>query len=220
MEPLLPLKRITEVSYVKDKLLFPINWLQKQDYCEYQIYLENIKGIKVKPTRAMVEGKEEHQALYNQFIEKAVPSTPEEMLAESKKAKILSREFRILDADHGIQGYIDEIWLSPEAFTVIDDKPGAKPYLSNIHQIYGYCLAFKTVIEEGDGRKIFAALRERGTHNIYWQAPFDQSAEEEITAIISHIHALLSGQDQFKPTENPNKCHSCRLNRYCDHTAG
>jgi CRISPR-associated exonuclease Cas4 len=212
-----PFKKITEVTFVKDRLLFPISWLHKQDFCEYQIYLENIKGIKVKPTKAMVEGKDEHESLYNQFAEKAVPATPEEMLTESKTAKILSREFRVLDVTHGVYGYIDEIWLTPEAFTIIDDKPGTKTYTSNIHQILGYCLAFKTIINEGDTRKIFAALRERGTTNIYWQAPFDRTAEEEIISIVYHIHALLSGQAQFKPTDNQNKCNSCRLKQNCDH---
>lgn len=220
MKPSLPFKKVTEVTFIKDRLLFPISWLQKQDFCEYQIYLENIKGIKVQPTKAMVEGKDEHQALYKQFAEKAVPATPEQMLAESKTAKILSREFRVMDIIHGVYGYIDEVWLTPDSFVVIDDKPGTKTYLSNIHQIYGYCLAFKTIIEVADTRQIIATLRERGTNNIFWQSPFNRSAEEEIITIVYRIHALLSGKAQFKPSANSNKCNGCRLHRYCDQAAG
>ena len=215
----LPYKKITEVTFFKDRLLFPISWLHKQDFCEYQIYLENIKGIKIRPTNAMVEGKEEHKALFDQFAKQAVPATLEEVLAESKIAKVLSREFRVMDITHGVYGFIDEVWLTPDSFVVIDDKPGTKSYLSNIHQIYGYCLAFKTIIEVGDTRKIVAALRERGTSNIYWQAPFDRIAEQEIIEIIYHIHALLSGKAQFQPTNNPKKCKSCKLNSCCDYVA-
>ncbi len=202
-------RKITEVNFIKDKLLFPISWLQKQDYCEYQIYLENIRGIKTKPTKAMIEGKGEHEEMYQRFAEKAVPATPEQMLAESRTANVLSREFRISDEVHGVFGYIDEVWMSPDSFVVIDDKPGNRPYLSCIHQVYGYCLAFKTLVNVGDTRGIVAALRERGTDNIYWQAPFNQTAEEEIIATIDHIHSLLAGRIQFKPTENPRKCLSC-----------
>jgi CRISPR-associated exonuclease Cas4 len=213
-------RKITEVNFIKDKLLFPISWLQKQDYCEYQIYLENIRGIKTKPTKAMIAGKDEHEEMYQRFVEKAVPATPEQMLVESKTEKVLSREFRITDEVHGVFGYIDEVWMSPDAFVVIDDKPGNRPYLSCIHQVYGYCLAFKTMVNAGDTRGIVAALRERGTDNIYWQAPFNQTAEEEIIATVDHIHSLLAGRNQFKPTENPRKCLSCRLKVHCDRAAG
>lgn len=212
----LPFKKITEVTFVKDRLLFPISWLHKQDFCEYQIYLENIKGIKIEPTKAMVEGKGEHEALFNQFAQKAVPATLEEVLTESKTAKVLSREFRVMDLAHGIYGFIDEVWLTPDSFVIIDDKPGIKRYLSNIHQVYGYCLAFKTVVEVGDTRQIIAALRERGTDNVYWQVPFDRMAEKEIIEIIYRIHALLSGKAQFKSADNPNKCRGCKLNSQCD----
>lgn len=212
-----PFGNITEVAYIKDRLLFPISWLHKQDFCEYQIYIENVKGIKVKPTKAMTEGKQEHDALFKQFAIEAKPATIEEILTESKKVKVLSREFRVEDIIHGVFGYIDEVWLTPESFVVIDDKPGTKTFLSNIHQIYGYCLAFKTIIEAGDNRQVIAALREKGTNNVYWNAPFNQPAEEEIVAVVNRIHDLLSGKEQFQPTNNPNKCRSCKLNNHCDH---
>jgi CRISPR-associated exonuclease Cas4 len=211
-----PYGKISQVMYIKDKPLFPISWLQKQDYCEYQIYLENIKGIKVKPTKAMVVGKEEHQELYDRFAKEAVPATVEQILTESKTAKILSREFRVIDEEHGIHGFIDEVWLNPDSFVVIDDKPGARVYLSSIRQVLGYCLAFKSVTVQGDTRQVIAALRERGTDNICWQSPFNQQTEEEIVAAVNHIHALISGQAEFTSSNNPNKCKGCRLKGECD----
>jgi CRISPR/Cas system-associated exonuclease Cas4 (RecB family) len=68
--PSSPHGKITEVLYVKNQLLFPISWLNKQDYCEYQIYLENVKGIKVKPSVAMTAGKQVHEDLFQRFIER------------------------------------------------------------------------------------------------------------------------------------------------------
>ena len=121
------------------------------------------------------------------------------MFTASKTAKILSREFRVVDLAHGIYGYIDEVWLTPEHFIVIDDKPGIKLYNSNIHQIYGYCLAFSS-INPADSRKIIAALRERGTDNIFWQAAFDKNAEEEVITVIQRVHGLISGKEQFAPS--------------------
>lgn len=211
-----PYGRITEVIYLRNRRLFPISWLHKQEYCEYQIFLENIKGVKVKPTQAMLEGKREHERLYNDFRKEAVPATFEQMLAESRTAKVISREFRVFDTRHGIYGLIDEVLLTPDGLVVIDDKPGAKIFLSNINQVYGYCLAFKELAGPADSRQIVGALRERGTENVYWKGPFTRSVEESIVALIDHIHSLISGTDDFGSTDNPNKCNACRLRAKCN----
>lgn len=207
--------KIRQLIHTGGRSLFPISWLQKQDYCEYQIYLENVRGIKAEPTQAMAQGQQEHKALYDRFAEEAKPATVEEMLVESKKAAVLSREFKVLDIDHGLYGYIDEIWMTPDNFVVIDDKPGTKSYSSSINQVFGYCLAFKSTSPDGDRRKVIAALRERGTENIFWQSPFGKTEEEATITLVNRIHSLLVGKEEFLRTDNPNKCRVCRLKEAC-----
>jgi CRISPR-associated exonuclease Cas4 len=168
----------------------------------------------------MLEGKQQHAELYDQFAKEATPSTFEEMLNESKVAKVYSREFSITDAEHGIFGFIDAVLLTPEEFIVIDDKPGRRAYLSSIHQVYGYCLAFKQSIKGKDTRTFVAALRERGTDNIFWKARFDQVAEAEVSSVITHIHNLISGAEEFGSTDNANKCRACRFNEACERVVG
>jgi CRISPR-associated exonuclease Cas4 len=208
--------KVSGVIYIKEKPLFPISWLHKQEFCEYQIYLENVAGIKVEPTKQMVVGKEEHESLYQEFKREAVPATLDEMLLESKKAKILSREFSVRDSGHGIYGLIDEVLLTPDSFIVIDDKPGTKTFQSNINQVYGYCLAFKSSVVLQDDRPVIAALRERGTDNIYWSLPFDLQAEGHIISVIERIHLLLIGEVEFTSSDNPSKCRACRFRGRCD----
>ena len=208
--------QISEVIYITGKPLFPISWLHKQEFCEYQIFLENIMGIKVQPTKEMIEGKLGHEKLYEKFSKEAVPATFEEMLLQSKTVEVFSRELPVRDFRHGIYGLIDEVLLTPNEFIVIDDKPGTKTFLSNIHQVYGYCLAFEVVAKPLDNRPILAALRERGTDNIYWETPFDPQAEKEIIAVIERIHLLISGAIEFSSTDNLNKCRGCRLRDKCD----
>ena len=48
-----------------------ISWLYAQDYCEYQLYLDQVKGVAVDDTPAMVEGSAEHQRLEDEFLAKA-----------------------------------------------------------------------------------------------------------------------------------------------------
>ena len=122
-----------------------ISWLYAQDYCEYQLYLDQVKGVEVDDTPAMVEGSVEHQRLEDEFLAKAEAEyTFEEAVEESQKTPISSRELYVEDRSLGIKGYIDELILSPDGFTVIDDKPvgrTGKVYPSSKHQVYGYCLS-------------------------------------------------------------------------------
>ena len=208
--------QISEVILIEGRDLFPISWLHKREYCEYQIFLENMKGIEIKPTKAMIKGKLEHERLESEFREKAVPATFAEMMEQSKAIKVLSRELPVRSFQYGIYGLIDEIHLSPNEFVVIDDKPGTKVYLSNIRQVYGYCLAFKYMVKHQNNRQIVAALRERGTNNIYWKTPFDEDAENEVISVINHVHGLILGNKQFKSNKNPNKCRACRFKMNCD----
>jgi CRISPR-associated exonuclease Cas4 len=210
----IPHPTISQVKIIADKNNFPISWLNKQGFCEYGIYLENIKGIEVKPTKSMLRGTKEHATLEANFKIGAEPATFDEMLETSKTGEILSRELPVISKGHGIRGFIDEVWMTPDEFIIIDDKPGTVAYSSSINQVYGYCLAFKEMIPEK--RKIVASLRERGTENIYWASYFDEKAEKDIINLINRMHKLLVGETEFKATDNPNKCRGCRFNTLCD----
>ena len=210
----IPHPTVSQVKIIENKANFPISWLNKQGYCEYGIFLENVRQIKTAPTKAMINGVKEHSILEEKFKEEAVPSTFDEMMESSKTGEILSREFPVVSANYGIRGFIDEIWMTPDEFIIIDDKPGVIPYHSSINQVYGYCLAFKDMTRED--RQIVASLRERGTDNIFWASYFDAKAEKSIIGLINHIHDLISGSTQFGSTDNPNKCRKCRFSKICD----
>ncbi|MDI6643430.1 MAG: Dna2/Cas4 domain-containing protein [Methanobacteriaceae archaeon] len=205
---------ISEVKIVENRNNFPISWLNKQGYCEYSLFLENFKKIDIAPTKEMIKGQQEHASLESKFKEDAEPATFKDMMEISKETEIFSREFYVLSVKYGIRGLIDEIWMTPDEFIIIDDKPATIPYYSNINQVYGYCLAFKDMIN--DDRTIKAALRERGTDNIYWIDQFDNRAEKFIIDLIDHMHKLIIGEEPFKPTRNSNKCRKCRFINFCE----
>ncbi len=206
---------VSGITVIDGHNTFPISWLQKQGYCEYQIYLEHFRKIKARPTFQMIEGSKEHHRLEREFVEKAQPATFDEMLDFSTTMEVFSREFPVLSSEYGIHGLIDEIIMSPESFIIIDDKPGNKAYKANMLQVFGYCLAFKEMIGETN-RKIYSALRERGTDNIYWMVEFDENCETEIINSIQKLHRLINNEDTFLATDNPNKCRSCRFKNFCD----
>ena len=206
---------IKGLQIIEGKNNFPISWLNQQGYCEYQIYLEYMKGIKTAPTSAMTRGSEIHQKLEDTFRQDATPATFEEVVESSKSEATISRECFVISPTHGIRGYIDEIWMSPDEIIIIDDKPGRTPYQSTMNQVRAYCLAFKDMAD--DGRTIKGALRERGTDNIFWTEVFTPEIEKEIEFTVNRMHGLFEGSKPFIATKNPNKCRSCRYKCYCEH---
>lgn len=205
---------IESIQIIEGKNNFPISWLNQQGYCEYQIYLQYMKGIKTPQTESMKKGTDIHSQLEEKFLESAEPATFNEALEISKEEKTLTRECFVMSAEDGIRGFIDEIWMMPSEIVIIDDKPGSKAYPSTINQVRAYCLAFKKM--SGDERPIKGALRQRGTDNIFWIEEFDKNIEKEIKFTINRMHSLFEGQKPFMATKNPNKCRSCRYQSYCE----
>ena len=209
---------IKSVQIIEGKNNFPISWLNQQGYCEYQLYLENMKGIETAPTREMTHGTNIHQQLEDAFKRDATPATFEEVVEISKTEATITRECEVISPKYGIRGFIDEIWMTPEEIVIIDDKPGRTPYQSTMNQVRAYCLAFKDMTD--DKRKIKGALRERGTDNLFWIEVFTEEVESQITFTIDRVQGLLDGSKPFIPTKNPRKCRSCRFKKYCEHFKG
>lgn len=204
---------INQVKIINGKNNFPISWLNTQAYCEYSIYMENFKHVKVKANKPMITGSKVHHKLETDFKKEAEVVSLTDILEISQEKEVLSREFFVISETLGIRGYIDEIWFKPESIVIIDDKPGDKAYNSMINQVFAYCLAYKDSIN--DKRIIEGALRTRGTNNIFWYQKFDNEAEKDIKKTINHMQRLINGEDEFIPTKNHNKCNACRFNKLC-----
>ncbi len=206
---------IKGLQIIEGKNNFPISWLNQQGYCEYQIYLEYMKGIETPATPEMTHGSEIHKQLEDIFKQDSEKSTFEDALETSRTDALMSRECFVIAPEYGIRGYIDEIWMKPNEIVIIDDKPGRTPYPSTMNQVRAYCLAFKEMT--GDTRKIKGALRERGTDNLFWIEVFTPDVENEIRFTIDRMHGLFEGSKPFMPTKNPRKCNSCRFKKNCEH---
>ena len=205
---------IKGIQIIDGKNNFPISWLNQQGYCEYQIYLQYMKGIETSATSAMIKGTDVHNQLEEKFKETATPATFDEVVEMSKTEATITRECFVLSPEYGIRGFIDEIWMTPDEIVIIDDKPGNKAFSSTINQVRAYCLAFKSMTN--DARTIKGGLRQRGTDNIFWSEEFDAKVEDEIKFTINRMHSLFDGQKPFMATKNPNKCKSCRYQSYCE----
>ena len=105
---------IKGLQIIEGKNNFPISWLNQQGYCEYQLYLEYMKGIETAPTAAMTHGSQIHNQLEDIFKQDSIPSTFEDAVESSKTEASMSRECFVVAPEYGIRGFIDEIWMKPD----------------------------------------------------------------------------------------------------------
>ncbi|MCX6819621.1 MAG: Dna2/Cas4 domain-containing protein [Candidatus Aenigmarchaeota archaeon] len=193
----------------------PIHWLHVQAYCEYQLYLEHVKGIEVEPTPEMQTGKEIHTALEEEHEKKAeLEITTKDAIKKAAKDKVtlIGREIPVTGKH--IYGLIDEIHFMPKQIVIIDDKPNDYPYFSNKKQVWGYCLAFEEQFKVK--KTIFAAIRQSTTQEIIWQENFLDEHRNNVIESVNRILGIINGERTPEPTVKLNKCRSCRFGKSCE----
>lgn len=207
---------IKGLQIIEGKNNFPISWLKQQGYCEYQLYLELFEDMENENAPEISHGNEIKNQLENIFKQDSETATFEEVIEASKKEPIMVRECFLISPEHGINGTVEEIWMTPEEITIIEDSPGRTPYLSTMNPVRAFCLAFKNMTN--DERPIKAALRERGTGiNLFWIEVFTPEIEKEIEFTIDRVHGLLDETKPFKTNKNPKKCRACGFKHNCEH---
>ena len=206
---------IKGLQIIEGKNNFPISWIDQQDYCEYQIYLEYIKGIKTQPAIHETHKSQIQKELEDIFRQDAEPAEFWDAVEASKTRDLMSREVIIISPDYGIRGTIDEIWMKNDEIVIINERQGRTPYDSAMNQTRACSLAFKDIT--GDKRTIKSALRERGTDNLFWIEVFTPEVEKKIISKVNRIHGLIEGSESFTSSESARICRSCRFKDICEY---
>lgn len=210
------------MTYAQDivagRYKIPISMLNKQAYCEYQIFLEHVKGVTVAPTAAMQKGTEFHTAydLYHQQTATEEMSL-EDALSKSKERKVtlVARDVEVENS--ALKGRIDEIEIGPAQITIIDDKPtNGKVWQTDIRQVWGYCWAYTDQYKPD--RPLYGAIKDHTLRAIVWREPYTDRARTEVEDASDRIMGILKGERVAIPTKFPAKCKKCRfkLKQVCD----
>ncbi|MBI4289366.1 MAG: hypothetical protein HY671_13185 [Chloroflexi bacterium] len=193
----------------------PISWLHTQAYCEYQIYLQHVLGVKAGPTTEMLRGTAAHHTLEEKHKEAAeLALSVDEALQKAQKDVVVlaAREVRVEGAL--LVGKIDEVQFMPDRVRIIDDKPGFAAFPGNRQQVWGYCLAFEQCYRPA--LPVFGVLRNRDSGMEFWDGPFLEQQRLDVSNVVTRILSILGGQLQAERTANKNKCKPCRLKAACD----
>ena len=201
------------IEIIEGKINFPISMLKQQGFCEYQIYLQYEKNIKT-PKSETSHGMEIKNQLKDIFKNDTPTITFEDAVQSSKEKPLMSRDFYVISPKYGIRGNIDEIWMKKDEIVLINEEQGRTPYKSTMNQIRAACLAFSDMVD--DERKIKAAIRERGTENLFWIEIYNPEIENDIKNRVNRVHDLINGLKDYIPTKNSKKCRICEFKNYCD----
>ena len=121
----------------------PISLLQSQSYCEYQIYLEHVKGVEPEITPEVKKGIDAHASLDEAHKAAAeLELSIGEALTKAKAEGLVLSARELYVKGHELIGCIDEVVFMQDRILVIDDKPSDVAWLGNQMQTFAYCLAF------------------------------------------------------------------------------
>jgi CRISPR/Cas system-associated exonuclease Cas4 (RecB family) len=197
----------------------PVSWLHSHAYCEYQIYLQHVKGVQPEITLEVQKGIEAHASLDEAHKAAAELELPiGEALTKAKVEGIVLSSREVYVEGERLIGCIDEVVFMPDRILIIDDKPGDVAWPSSRIQTLGYCLAFEQQYKPE--LPITAVLRNRDTGENIWAQTFGEEQREEVVKAVDRIQRVLSQETKAVSTENPNKCRACRFKRSCDVRSG
>jgi len=193
----------------------PVSWLHSHAYCEYQIYLQHVKGVQPEVTPEVQKGVEAHALLDEAHKAAAELELPiGEALTKAKvEGVVLSSREVYVEGEH-LVGLIDEVVFMPDRILIVDDKPGDVAWPSSQIQTFGYCLAFEEQYKPE--LPIIAVLRNRDSGENIWAQAFGKEQREDAVRAIERIQNVLSGEIEAVSTRNPNKCRACRFKGSCD----
>jgi len=202
---------------VSDRI--PISWLHSYGYCEYQIYLEHVRGIEAGETPEMREGRQVHAAMDEAHKAAAeVELGIDEAMARSQKEQLVLSAREVQVRGEQLIGVIDEVVFFPDRLMIVDDKPGDIAWLGSKMQAWGYCLAFQQQWQPD--LPIVAGIRNRETGYEVWAEPFTRRHRQTVVRAVSRIRQILDGEAIARGAGNPRKCRACRFRDSCDDRCG
>lgn len=197
----------------------PVSWLHSQAYCEYQIYLQHVKGVEPEVTPEVKEGAEAHASLDEAHKAAAeLELSVGEALTKAKIEGVVLSSREVFVEGEQLIGLIDEVVFMPDRILIIDDKPGNVAWPSSQMQTFGYCLAFEEQYKPE--LPVVAVLRNRDSGENIWAQTFAKEQREDVLNTVSRIRGILSGETEAVSTRNPNKCRACRFKGACDFRVG
>ena len=202
-----------ELKYIK------ISWINTYYYCPYQIYLSEVKGYRVPPTKNMIAGTTAHMNLEKEHeelvevemsIEEALKVAKEEKKAFSYREVPVYQKYRRFQ----VGGKMDMLIIYPDHVEIIEDKTSERAYLSSIMQLWGYALIFRD--SHKLDRKIVGVVRNSLTKKEMFREGFEKHHEKEVAEVFEKLYLISRGT--LIPSVNPSekKCENCRFKDVCD----
>jgi len=192
------------------------SWIDTAEYCEYQLYLEQVVGIKAED-KDTAQGRRKHRERSEEFNEGArkVDISPRELvpLAKRKNKAFELCEVGMRSLNYKIFGRVDRLRVSPDWVKALDFKSGKAVYGSEKLQVRCYSLLAREYLETDI--PTYSIILDRDNKELIWKERFTEEARNQVLGRVKSIREILNGKREPRKAENPNKCHSCRYREVC-----
>jgi hypothetical protein len=225
-----------KVSYMLTNkvIIIPCSIFSTQNFCEYQFYLEYIKGIEGESLNEIQVGIERHEKLYEEFMQKANIKMDLKKFLSNKKGIVIARElgfsksipflFYPIDNETLLCGSPDEVWSLAKEIKIIDYKPPKNFYIKGEmligirRQLVAYAFLIKKLLEEYKiEKRIYMEIRnEENENEILWHNRLTKEYINDMLNVVERIKNIISGKITPVPTPNLNKCYKCKMKTKCD----
>ena len=188
----------------------PVHLLGVGAFCEIQLFLREVLGVRKQATRKMIRGKREHEKLVNKFKPEKTMSLYEAFELSSKEGiAIRAREVPV--SGKYLFGFVDELLIMPDSFVVIEDKISGKVFSGSLIQVFGYCMSLS---ERFDNAVIYGVIRKIPEMRIQYLGLFGEREYRTGMKYLKRTLDILSGgTPQFHG--NFEKCRKCNMNGVC-----
>lgn len=203
------------IQNIEGKSNFPFDVLKLYGLCEYQIYYHKYKKDN-KTQISESHGRSIQHQIENIFKQDAEEITLKEALELSKTKALMTRDCFLTSTNYKTHGHVDEIWFNDDEIVLINDAQGRTPFDSTMLPIKVACLVFGDEISKT--RTVKAALRERGTENLFWIEIITPEIKKDIENTIKRVHNLLENREDYIPTEDIKKCRKCEFKKLCEYS--
>jgi len=217
---------MAETDGMKWDRQIPISWLNIQGYCEYKLFLREVKGIRPAVLTIVNEGIIAHEEIQiaHEKIAKELEEPIEDIIKKIPKGEhetISLSEFNVCSKKWGLIGRIDNIHILRGCVAIYDFKPGPKVSWGAQRQLKAYALAFKEQFHWDKEINIaVSSYAGKGddwdpTQNVIWDKWYTSEDESEVIAIVQRLRGCFEGKRKFQPTSKPGKCKTCEYRDIC-----
>lgn len=162
-----------------------ITLLGEYAFCQYTVFLREVRGVTPRFTQAMRDGIQAHKDRNKLLLLATKQISIKDATLQAKSDGIVTVRRNVIVNGAVMHGKMDVIDIGQDEIRIIDYKPGLKAHQSSINQVRAYCVVFHELFNPE--QQIIGVIENLNTQNVIWEEPYSEDTEKDINGIVERI---------------------------------